>query len=380
MKWMLLIRKQTIFCLSVKSYISFLFSLFFIIQIPHCQNSNFKIRTIAFYNVENLFDTINNPDTFDDDFTPKGKNVYTSKIYWKKIHNISTVISNIGYKTTMNSPVLIGLVEIENRSVLEDLIHSESLKNKSYNNIHFDSPDRRGIDVALLYQEKYFIPLDQKNYEVKLWDEEGKRIFTRDILMVHGLLDDEPIYIIINHWPSRRGGEKRSKSKRAKAAYIAQQIMENIRLENTNAKIIVMGDFNDDPIDNSIKNGLLSVGEYSKMNQNTLFNPMEKMYKQGLNTLGYRDGINLFDQILLSPDCISINKNYHTYKFYKSGIYNPSYAITQKGKYKGYPFRSFQNNNFTGGYSDHFPVYIYLIKKTPTFVEAFKISGKTNSY
>ena len=118
-----------------------------------------------------------------------------------------------------------GLVEIENRTVIEDLIHSEFLKKKNYKIIHFDSPDRRGIDVALLYQQKYFTPLDQKNYEVKLWDKEGKRIFTRDILLVHGLLDNEPIYILVNHWPSRRGGQKNSNAKREKAAYIARKLL-----------------------------------------------------------------------------------------------------------------------------------------------------------
>lgn len=349
--------------MSVKSYISFLFFLFFIIQIPHCQNSNYRIRTIAFYNVENLFDTINDPDTFDDDFSPNGKNNYTSQVYWKKINNLSKVISNIGYETSKNSPVIIGLAEIENQTVLEDLIHSESLKKKNYRIIHFESPDIRGIDVALLYQEKFFTPLSQKNFEVKLWDEEGKRIFTRDVLLVSGLLENDLVYFIVNHWPSRRGGQKSSNSKRAKAAFITQQIIEDIRLEDNKAKIIVMGDFNDDPIDDNLKKGLLTVGKYQEADTNNLFNPMEDMYKQGLNTLGYRDGINLFDQMLLSSSCVSNNKNYDTYKFYKAGIYNPSYVITQKGKYKGYPFRSFQNNNFSGGYSDHFPVYIYLIKK-----------------
>ena len=327
-----------------------------------------------------MFDTINNPDTFDDDFTPKGKNNYTSRIYWNKIKNLSTVISNIGYETAKNSPVLIGLAEIENRAVLEDLIYSNALRNKNYKIIHFDSPDRRGIDVALLYREKYFIPMEQKNYEVKIWDEEGKRIFTRDMLYIHGLLEGEPIHIIVSHWPSRRGGQERSKAKRMKAAFVCRKIIEKIQLEDIAAKIIVMGDFNDDPIDDSIKKGLLSVGGFNDMGKRTLYNPMEKMFKQGLNTLGYRDGINLFDQILLSSDCISENKNYDNYMFYKAGIYNPSFVISQKGRYKGYPFRSFQYNNYSGGYSDHFPVYIYLIKKTPTFVEASKISSKTNSY
>jgi len=121
------------------------------------------------------------------------------------------------------------------------------------------------------------------------------------------------------------------------------------------------------------------VGKQKGMGLDNLFNPMEEMYKKGLNTLGYRDNINLFDQILISS-AFSNAKNYDHYKFYKAGIYNPLYMITSIGKYKGYPFRSFQNNNFSGGFSDHFPVYIYLIKKAPTFVETFKVSSKTNSY
>ena len=345
-----------------KSYISFLFSLFFIIQIPHCQNSNFKIRTIAFYNVENLFDTINNPDTFDEDFTPHGKNTYTSKIYYKKIDHIAKVISEIGFQTTKNSPVIMGLAEIENKEVVEDLVHSEFLRSRNYRIIHFDSSDRRGIDVALIYQDKYFAPIEQRQFEVKIWDEEGMRIFTRDILLVHGILDDDPVYILVNHWPSRRGGQKRSNAKRMKAAFICRKIIEEIQSENKDAKIIVMGDFNDDPKDNSIKNGLLSVSQKEEAGIDNLFNPMEEMYKKGLNTLGYRDNINLFDQILVSS-ALSHTKNYNNYNFYKAGIFNPSYMITPHGKYKGYPYRSFQNNNFSGGFSDHFPVYIYLIKR-----------------
>lgn len=336
--------------------------MLFIIQTPHCQNTKYKIRTIAFYNVENLFDTINNPNTFDDDYTRKGKNHYTSKIYWDKIEKLSTVISQIGFDKTNTSPALIGLAEIENRFVLQDLINAEKLKNKQYQIIHFDSPDVRGIDVALLYQEKYFTPISQEKFEVKLWETSGKRIYTRDILLVSGILDNELIHIIVNHWPSRRGGHIKSNPKREKAAYITQQIISKINLENENAKIIVMGDFNDDPIDKSVKIGLKASTELELI-PNTLYNPMEKMYKNGLNTLGYRDGLNLFDQILMSDDCISLDKNYISFKFYKAGIFNPNYIITQKGRYKGYPFRSFQYNNYTGGYSDHFPVYVYLIKK-----------------
>ncbi len=313
--------------------------------------------------MENLFDTINNPDTFDDDFTPKGKNSYNSKVYHKKIDHIAKVISEIGYNTTMNSPVIIGMAEIENRMVMEDLVHSKFLSNRNYNIIHFDSPDRRGIDVALIYQEKYFVPVEQKKFEVKIWDEEGMRIFTRDILWVHGILDGDPVHILVNHWPSRRGGQKRSNAKRMKAAYVCRQIIDNIKKEYEGAKIIVMGDFNDDPTDKSIKKGLLSIGEQKEIGVDHLFNPMEEMFKKGLNTLGYRDKTNLFDQFLISSAGVSIDKNHDNYKFYKAGIYNPSYMITASGKYIGYPFRSFQNSNYAGGYSDHFPVYIYLIKR-----------------
>jgi len=347
----------------LKHIISFLFTLLFFIQTPHCQNTKYKIRTIAFYNVENLFDTINNPETFDEDFTSKGKNHYTSKIYWNKIEKISTVVSQIGFDKTNTSPVIIGLAEVENRLVLQDLINTEKLKNKQYQIIHFDSPDRRGIDVALLYQEKYFTPINHEKFEVKLWEPSGKRIYTRDILLVSGILDNELIHIIVNHWSSRRGGQIKSSPKREKAAYVTQQIINKINLENENAKIIVMGDFNDDPIDKSLKTGLNSNGNLKSLKADELYNPMEKMFKNGLNTLGYRDGLNLFDQILMSNNCISLDKNYNSYKFYTAGIFNPHYIITQKGRYKGYPFRSFQYNNYIGGYSDHFPVYVYLIKK-----------------
>lgn len=347
----------------MKLTLSFLFFLFSLISNLQCQNSDFKIRTIAFYNVENLFDTINNPDTFDDDFTSNGSNNYNAAVYWKKIENTSKVISEIGLEKAKNSPVIIGLSEIENRDVLEDLANSKNLKNKRYNIIHYDSPDRRGIDVALLYQEKYFTPVSHEIFEVKLWEENGNRIFTRDQLMVSGFLEDELIFIIVNHWPSRRGGQVRSSPKREKAAYINRQIISKINLENQNAKIIVMGDFNDDPIDISIKKGLNSIGKIEQLNDSTLYNPMENLFKKGLNTLGYRDQINLFDQILMSPPFISPDKKYETFQYFTAGIFNPAYVVTKKGNYKGYPFRSFGNGNFTGGYSDHFPVYVYLIKK-----------------
>lgn len=347
----------------MRQFISFLFALFFIIQPPLAQNRSYKIRTIAFFNVENLFDTINNPNTFDEDFTPQGKNHYNSAVYQKKILNIAGVLSEIGKEKTKTTPAIIALSEIENDTVLNDLICSRPLKDQHYQIIHYNSPDIRGIDVALLYKQEVFKPLEQKSTEVKLWNDEGKRIYTRDILTVKGFLDDELIYIIVNHWPSRRGGQQKSSPKREKAAFIVQNIINEIKAEDEEARIIILGDFNDDPVDKSIKSGLHTSGNLKDLNKTILFNPMENLYHKGYNTLSYRDGLNLFDQIMVSYRFISPYKDYKSYHFYQAGIYNPDYLIMQRGKYQGYPFRSFQNNTFTGGYSDHFPVFIYLIKE-----------------
>ncbi len=329
----------------------------------YSQEKQFKIRTIAFYNVENLFDTINDPNKYDETSPIMELKADRYKAYKSKIKNMAMVISKIGLEKTNTSPVIIGLAEVENRKVLEDLITTDVLKDKHYEIIHFDSPDERGIDVALLYQRQYFKLIDQKNYELRLWDEIGKRDYTRDQLLVSGILDDELIYFIVNHWPSRRGGEAKSRHKREKAAWLTTQIIEEVKEETPNAKIIIMGDFNDNPNNSSIKKVLKAKGKKKEIKQGDIYNPMENMFKRGFNTLKYRDNINLFDQILISSSLLSTNNGYDTYKMFKANVFNPQFLITKSGRYKGYPFRSFSNGIFSGGYSDHFPVYIYLIKK-----------------
>ncbi len=323
----------------------------------------YKIRTIAFYNLENLFDTINNPEKLDERSPIMELKESKTKVYFQKMNNMAKVIAEIGFEKSKTSPALIGVAEVENRKVLEDLIATEYLKNKHYGIIHFDSPDIRGIDVALLYQKRYFKPIAQKNYELRLWDEKGRRVHTRDQLMVSGVLDDELIYIIVNHWPSRRGGETKSSPKREKAAWLTLKIIEDIRKEDPNAKIISMGDFNDDPTNTSLKKILKAKGRKKKVKKGDIYNPMENMFKRGFNTLGYRDNINLFDQILISSSLVSSSKIYDSYKMFSMHIYNPKYLTTQSGRYKGYPYRSYSNGNFSGGFSDHYPVYMYLIKE-----------------
>ncbi len=336
--------------------------LFINVTTVYCQK-NYQIKTIAFYNLENLFDTIDDP-TKNDELSPiMGIKKNRALVYKKKLNNMARVIAEIGMKESKNSPVIVGVAEIENYKVLEDLVSTKSLISKGYGIIHYDSPDLRGIDVALLYQPKYFRPIHHENFEVRLWDGKGIRIFTRDQLLVSGYLDDELIHIIVNHWPSRRGGVEKSSFKREKAAYVTTQIIDKIRIGDPKAKIIIMGDLNDDPTDTSLKKVLKTKAKKVNVHEGDIYNPMEDMFRRGQNTLVYRDNINLFDQIMFTSPLLTTTKDYSSYKMYKTGVFNPQYLTTQTGKYKGYPFRSFSRNGFLGGYSDHYPVYMYLIKE-----------------
>lgn len=331
---------------------------------PAQTKKNYTAHTIAFYNVENLFDTINDPSTFDDDRTPQGKDRWGTKFYDDKLNKIAKAIDSIGRKHLKKAPTLIGLAEIENRAVLEDLINNPHLINKDYGIIHFDSPDARGIDVALLYRRNIFIPSGFDKRVLYLVDSRtNKRQYTRDQLVVSGLLDGDEISLIINHWPSRRGGEALSEYKRIAAARLNKKIIDSLKLGNPEAKIITMGDFNDDPYNKSIRNVLNGKGEKTALDSLSLYNPMLQMTKKGAGTLAYRDSWNLFDQILLSPSLVK--KSGGDFYFWKAGIFNPDFLISEKGRYKGYPFRSYANGNYVGGYSDHFPVYVILVKPLP---------------
>lgn len=330
----------------------------------HSQNkkNEYAIRTIAFYNLENLFDTVND-STINDEASPimklKGE---VSKVYWDKIDKLGYVISQIGLEKTKTSPAIIGVCEVENKKVLEDLVSSRYLKEKSYQIIHYDSPDKRGIDVALLYQSTYFKPVHHEVFNPNIY-RDGRKVFTRDQLLVSGYLDDELIHLVVNHWPSRRGGEKKSRASREKAAYQNTKIIQQIRDKDAQAKIILLGDFNDSPTNSSFKKVLQTKGKKIELTQNDIFNPYEKLHKNGYNTSGYRDNINLFDQILVSFPLVNIaKKDFSSYKLFSTNIFNKPFLITKKGRYKGYPFRSFSYGSYIGGYSDHFPVYVYLIK------------------
>lgn len=239
----------------MKKYILFFVLGFFLVVTAEGQ-TDYQLRTIAFYNLENLFDTIDDPEKNDESSPIMQIHANRQEIYKQKLDNMAKVLSEIGNEESTDSPVIIGLAEIENYTVINDLINTYWLKSQDYGIIHYDSPDQRGIDVALIYQKTFFRPTDHEVFELKLWDEEGQRIYTRDQLLVTGYLDDELIHIIVNHWPSRRGGPEKSNFKREKAAYITSRILDKLYTTDPNAKVVIMGDLNDDPTDSSLKNVL----------------------------------------------------------------------------------------------------------------------------
>ena len=322
----------------------------------------FKVHTIAFYNLENLFDTINDTTKFDEKSPIMEMKGDIGTIYKKKVHNMARVISDIGYDTSKNSPAIIGVSEVENREVLEDVVNDPLLLQKDYGIVHFHSPDARGIDVALLYQKKLFVPLYTTSHELKIYDDTTrKQVHTRDQLLVSGQLEGEMIHLLVNHWPSRSGGEARSRPKRVAAAKLSKHLVDSIQVKDPYAKIFIMGDFNDDPTNSSIKDVMKAQKDRSKVGLKGIYNPMENFFKMGLGSNAYRDSWSLFDQIMVTKPLLE--KDYSSFMFYKAGIYNKNYLVNKRGRYKGYPKRSFANGGFTDGFSDHFPAYVHVIKE-----------------
>lgn len=326
------------------------------------QDKTFKTHTIAFYNLENLFDTEDDPKKYDEKSPIMAIKNDRALIYKKKVHNMARVIADIGRDVTNNTPVIIGVAEVENSNVLEAVVNDSLLLNKDYGIVHFNSPDVRGIDVGLLYQKRLFIPTHKSSHPLKIYNSvTQKRIYTRDQLLVSGKLEGELIHILVNHWPSRRGGEAISRWKREAAAKVSKRIIDSLQSKNPYAKIITMGDFNDNPTNSSIKKILKAKRKKETVGFKGIYNPMEAFYKKGLGSNAYADSWSLFDQIMLSQPFLE--KDYSSFRFYKAGIFNKNYLVNKKGRFKGYPFRSFAEGGFTNGFSDHFPVYIYLIKE-----------------
>lgn len=313
-----------------------------------------EVYPIAFYNVENLFDTQRDLSIQDEDFTPSGRNNWTEDKYKKKQNNLAYVINMLGKETASSGAVIIGVAEVENRKVIEDLINTGDLAKRKYQFVHKNSPDARGIDVGLIYNPEFFKVLSSKTYPFTLPG--SNNIRTRDILVVSGILAGQPLNILVNHWPSRRGDN--SSPLRERAAAICKHISDSIYNTNQKAGIIIMGDMNDDPKDKSTRIVLNAKKNQEDVVKGGLYNTMWKIHESGIGTLCYRDEWNLFDQIIISQSLLKNGKN--KLNFEKAEVFNKEFLFQKSGKFKGYPLRTFSGSTFLNGYSDHFPTLIYL--------------------
>jgi endonuclease/exonuclease/phosphatase family metal-dependent hydrolase len=310
-----------------------------------------QMFSIAFYNLENLFDTECNEFTLDKDYTPKGSLEWTNDRYERKIKNLSNAISKIGIKNSQLPPVFLGIAEVENKTCLEDLIKAEKLYPFNYDYVHHDSPDERGLDVAFLYQKKLFELTYSTTYTLYLTDNQENRDYTRDILLISGKLFGEQIYIIVNHWPSRNNGTRNSDNKRLKAAKLVRKILVDIYKENEHSNVIIMGDFNDEPNDKSLKELLIN---------NDLYNAMQPLSEKNKGTSKYHGKWFLFDQIIMSNRFL--HAGHSRIKFKSVEIFDVHFLQERSNKRKGAPKRTYIGGWHQGGYSDHFPVLAYFSK------------------
>ncbi len=322
-----------------------------------------KPHTIMFYNVENFFDTINDPDINDEEFTPEGKNNWTGDKYYKKLANVEQVLFDIA-SANKSFPAVIGLSEVEVRSVLEDIAATPKLAPANYRIVHFDSPEERGVDVAFLYRPDIF--KIEGSYPIKSIIPGRPDFRTRDILTMWGTIEDEPFCFMVSHWSSRWGGKEQSEFLRIANAAQMREVADSVRKANPKVKVVMMGDFNDDPTDKSVAEVLGAKEKIKDLKEGDYFTPYAAMLKAGYGTLAYGDMWNIFDNIVVSDNLINgandelqLQRSPTNRKVYGS-IFKAPYMIQKSGKFKGYPFRSFSGGAFTGGYSDHLPVYIHI--------------------
>ncbi|WP_417213062.1 endonuclease [Bizionia sp.] len=307
--------------------------------------------TIAFYNTENLFDIYNDRSKHDRDYLPNSERRWTKKRYQNKLNKIGLAISKIGLAETGNLPSIIGLAEVENGKVIRDLLDTTHLKNSPYDYVHFNSKDERGMDVAFIYNTTKFTVTHSEIYAIQFERPEGGDDFTRDILLVTGMLQGETISVLVNHWSSRREGTQLSEVKRLQASEKVSEIIKDIQTKQADAKIIIMGDFNDDPHCKSIT---------QLIENNNLFNPMNTLRSYNRGSLVHHRKWHLFDQIMFTMPFFESRANH--LEFESANIFDADFLKEYKGRYRGTPFRTYAGEKHKGGYSDHFPVYMTLNK------------------
>jgi len=348
-----------VFKIKNSAYTPLLFFIGLLLFIVGCKsqkqlstNDSTTIGRFAFYNVENLFDVFDDPKKNDEEFTPEGNKKWTKSRYQLKINKLSEVV--VG----MDFPDILGVCEVENELVLTDWAASQFLKPHQYQVIHFESPDRRGIDNGLLYKKDKFRVLDSEAIAINFPEDVVKDYFTRDIVYVKGIYNNQDtLHIFINHWPSRRGGLEASQPKRI---YVASQLRKKtdaIFNKNQNANILLMGDFNDETDNVSITTHL-GAGPANSSNKQYLYNLTEPLDMAGKGTYRYKENWNMLDQIIVSRNLLK-----GSLLLDNAQIYQPDYLNYEDKKYGKRPNKTYGGKNYYGGYSDHYPVYVDVKKR-----------------
>lgn len=312
---------------------------------------------VSFYNVENVFHPSNDSLTHDDDFTPTGLYHWSYKKYYKKISNIAKVFIAMGKG---NPPAIIGLAEIENEQVLKDICYHSPLQKYGYKYVHHDSPDRRGVDVALLYRDSCVRILREHKVPVVFPFE--PHTHNRDLLYVCAKFpNSDSLHLIANHWTSRYGGYAATIPKRNYYADVARSLVDSVLSENPNANIMLMGDFNDYCTDESMEKHLRARPYNPENYRDTLFNLM--YYFEGMNNVGshkHEDFWRCLDQIVVSRGLLFDQNRLHIIDHIPH-IFDADFLLIPDEKYGGVKtFRTFLGPRYIGGFADHLPVYVEI--------------------
>ena len=350
----------------------------------HQQPKRYALYGVAFYNLENLFDTLHDAGKNDYEYLPNGTNKWGKMKYEAKLHNMARVLSELCTDKLPQGPAVIGVSELENHLALEDLLNQPSLAGRGLKYVDVAGPDRRGVECAFIYNPRFFqmerymhVPYyyapsgrvddplvgfytDEQGEVQAYTDLKGDTThITRGFLVMQGLLAGERMFFIVNHWPSRAAGSEA----RERAGYQVRMLKDALMASHPEAKVMIMGDMNDDPADKSMTTALGCKHQTDKVKKATdLFNPWhETLYNRGQGTLLYQGKWNLFDQIVFSGNLLGTDRT--SLKFYKHEIFMRDYLFQQEGKYKGSPLRTHAGGVWLNGYSDHLPTYVYLIKE-----------------
>ena len=335
------------------------FCLFVLLLLFSCARAaaQRELYGIGFYNIENLFDTIHDDGKNDYEFLPEGKYKWGTMKYTNKIRNIAALLADMGSDELPCGMAVVGVCEVENSRVLDDLLAHEALARRGWKYVHAESADKRGIDCALLYNPEMFKPVGSR---LVPYTQEGggNSCKMRGFLVVTGCLAGEPVHFIVNHWPSRYS----EASLRERAALLVRELKDSLMKAVPESKVIIMGDMNDDPDDRSMNAVLGAVWEKERVKKDSdLYNPWWSILrKEGKGTSRYQDKWNLFDQIVLSGNLIGGGNR--GLKLHKAMIFSRAYMFQQSGRYKGVINRTHIGNVWLNGYSDHLPVVVYLEK------------------